>query len=109
MTPNYGTMLTAVGQVFASAGLAYVDAAARFADCSFLMGRLLATNAADVIRALPEQRQAALENAVSTVYHDYVEVARVAGGLPNLSVLVFLNALDRMRGPRMSRTQDISI
>ena len=99
-------MLTAFGQVAASAAVAYADAATRFADCAFATSGRLTINAAGVVRAPPDQRQAAIEEAVSTGYRDYVNAARVVVALPRWSALVFLNELDRIRGPRMQNTPD---
>ena len=106
MTSDCKTMLTAAGQVFASAVIAYADGAARFAGSVIFAGGSLATSAAEMIRAPSDQRQAALEKAVSTAYRGYVDVVRVAGGLPSRSSLVFLNELDRMRGARMPPSSD---
>jgi hypothetical protein len=106
MTPDYRTMLTALGQMFASAAVAYADAAARFADSTLAAGASVVTNAAEVIQAPADQRQAALEEAVSTAYRSYVDVVRVTAALPSRSALVFLNQLDRMRGPKMPPAPD---
>jgi hypothetical protein len=106
MTPDYKTMLTALGQVCVSAAVAYVDAAARFAGSAVAAGGSLASTAAEVIQAPSDQRQAALERAIGTGYRGYVDVVRVAGALPSRSTLVFLNELDRMRGPKMPPKPD---
>ncbi len=106
MTPDYRTMLTALGQVFASAAIAYTDAAMRFADYSVATGGMLATGAAEVIGAPADQRQAAVEAFMGSAYREYVETARIAAALPRRSTLVFLYQLDRIRGPRKPAAED---
>jgi hypothetical protein len=108
MTLDYTTMLRVCGQVFASAATAYADAATRFAGCALATGGALATRTGEAIQAPSDQRQAELEKALSTAYHGYVSVARVAAALPSRSTLVFLNELDRMRGPKMPPAPDLS-
>jgi hypothetical protein len=106
MTPGYPIMLRVCGQVLASAATAYVDAASRFAGRALAAGGALATSAGEAIQAPPDQRQAGLEKAVSTAYQGYVDVARITAALPSRSAMVFLNELDRLRGPKMPPPPD---
>jgi hypothetical protein len=108
MTPGYAIMLRVCGHVLTSAAAAYVDAATRFAGRALAAGGALATSAGEAIQAPSDQRQVGLEKAVSTAYQGYVDVARVTAALPSRSALVFLNELDRMRGPRMPPPPDLS-
>jgi hypothetical protein len=48
----------------------------------------------------PEQRQNAVENTVWILYEAHQLLLRGISGVPTLSILIFLNELDRQRGPR---------
>jgi hypothetical protein len=54
---------------------------------------------AQPLRAGPEQRQNAIEDALWTAYAAHEELLRAMTGLPRLAILVFLNELDLRRGP----------
>jgi hypothetical protein len=100
MTPDYSMMLRTAVQVQGAVFATCLDLASR---CT----RFLASEAAIVTRTAmqplqtpPEQRQNAVENTVWTLYEAHQLLLRGMSGVPALSILIFLNELDRQRGPR---------
>jgi hypothetical protein len=114
--PQWNSVLLVLLKTFYDARLLH-DAA----DCSAGPGRgirdmsrsgvslhpVLASQAAIVTRAAvqplqtpPQRRQNAVDNTVWTLYEAHQLLLRGISGVPALSILIFLNELDRQRGPR---------
>lgn len=100
MNPDYPTMLRTVANVQGAMAATCVDLAARWIRFSFSGVATVVGAAVEPLRAAPEHQQAAIEDGVWTAYIAHEEVLRSITGAWGAGLLIFLNELDRRRGPK---------
>ena len=100
MPSDYSTMLRTAGQVQGAMSATCVDLLSRFCRFAGKGAAVLAQAAVEPLRAPPEWRQNAIEDAIWTAYAAHEEMLRALTGASSLSMLIFLNELDMRRGPR---------
>jgi hypothetical protein len=100
MTTNYPAMLRTAGQVQGAMAATWFNLAGRASQ--FAMQGITEVARAGVAPLLADNtdRQTACEDAIWTAYSAHQQYLRALTGASRLSLLVFLNELDRRRGAR---------
>jgi hypothetical protein len=93
-------MLGTALRVQTAMATACIEVAYRLASRATEEAGGVAESVLDVAKAPALRRQRAAEDAVWSAYASHEEMVRAAAGASSLSLLLFLNELDRRRGPR---------